>query len=110
MKLKLHGLTMSVIYFCMDPWFILFIYLVFLLYLWAAPAAYGDSQARGRIGAAATGLRQSHSNTGPSHVCNLHHSSRQRRIFNPLNKAGTEPATSWFLVGFVSHCATTGTP
>ena len=21
-----------------------------------------------------------------------------------------EPATSWFLVGFVNHCATTGTP
>ena len=29
---------------------------------WAAPAAYGGSQARGRIGAVATGLRQSHSN------------------------------------------------
>jgi len=28
---------------------------------WAAPAAYGGSQARGRIGAVATGLRQSHS-------------------------------------------------
>ena len=25
-------------------------------------------------------------------------------------RAGTEPATSWFLVGFVNHCATTGTP
>ena len=24
--------------------------------------------------------------------------------------AGTEPATSWFLVGFVNHRATTGTP
>ena len=31
---------------------------------WAAPAAYGGSQARGRIGAVATGLRQSHSNSG----------------------------------------------
>ena len=37
----------------------LFIYLfifLFLLFLWAAPKAYGGSQARGRIGAAATGL------------------------------------------------------
>jgi len=25
-------------------------------------------------------------------------------------RAGTKPATSWFLVGFVNHCATTGTP
>ena len=31
---------------------------------WAAPAAYGGSQARGRIGAVATGLHQSHSNAG----------------------------------------------
>ena len=31
---------------------------------WAAPVAYGDSQARGLIGAVATGLRQSHSNAG----------------------------------------------
>ena len=25
-------------------------------------------------------------------------------------RAGIEPATSWFLVGFVNHCAKTGTP
>ena len=31
---------------------------------WAASEAYGGSQARGLIGAAATGLRQSHSNSG----------------------------------------------
>ena len=31
---------------------------------WAAPTAYGGSQARGRIGAVAAGLRQSHSNAG----------------------------------------------
>ena len=31
---------------------------------WAAPAAYGGSQARGQIGAVAASLRQSHSNAG----------------------------------------------
>ena len=31
---------------------------------WAAPMAYGGSQARGRIGAIAASLRQSHSNVG----------------------------------------------
>ena len=31
---------------------------------WAAPSAYGGSQARGRIGAVATGLRHSHSHVG----------------------------------------------
>ena len=25
-------------------------------------------------------------------------------------RPATEPTTSWFLVGFVNHCATTGTP
>ena len=41
-----------------------YFFFVFLLFLWAAPAAYGGSQARGLIGAVATGLRQSHSNEG----------------------------------------------
>ena len=69
--------------------YFLFIYLffVFLLFLWAAPAAYGGSQARGLIRAVATGLRQSHSNAGSEPICNLHHSSRQHRILNPLSKA-----------------------
>ena len=31
---------------------------------WATPVAYEGSRARGRIGAVATGLRQSHSNAG----------------------------------------------
>ena len=50
---------------CYAPHISLFIYLlVFLLFLWATPAVYGGSQARGRIGAVAAGLRQSHSNAG----------------------------------------------
>ena len=44
--------------------FCLFVVVVVVAIPWAAPAAYGGSQARGRIGAAATGLRQSHSNSG----------------------------------------------
>ena len=67
----------------------------------AAPGAYGSSQARGWIGAAAAGLGHSHSNAGSSHVCDLHHSSRQLQILNPLSK-GIEPISSWILVGFVS--------
>ena len=50
---------------------IIFFFLSFVFFVvvvvaisWAAPAAYGGSQARGLIGAVATGLRQSHSNTG----------------------------------------------
>ena len=45
-----------------DKIIIIIIIILSLLFLWAAPAAYGGSQARSRIGAGATGLRQSHSN------------------------------------------------
>ena len=45
----------------------------------------------------------------PSQVCDLHHSSRQCRILNPLSEA-IKPASSWILVRFVNHCATMGTP
>ena len=38
----------------------------------------------------------------PSCLFDLHHSSWQRQILNPLERLGTETATSWFLVGFVS--------
>ena len=44
---------------------ILFIYLLsFFAFSGAAPTAHGGSQARGPIGAIATGLRQSHSKAG----------------------------------------------
>ena len=36
----------------------------------------------------------------PSHVCGLHHGSRQCRILNAL-MPGIEPKSSWILVGFV---------
>ena len=43
---------------------ILFFFFGLFAISWAAPAAYGGSQARGLIGAVATSLRQSHSNAG----------------------------------------------
>ena len=42
----------------------------------------------------------------PSCVCDLHHSSRQHQILNPVS----EPESSWILLGFVNHWATMGTP
>ena len=47
------------------------------------------------------------------YFCNLHHSSQQRRIVNPLSTGRDRThnlTTSWFQVGFVNYCATTGTP
>ena len=45
-----------------------FIITIFLLFR-AVPAAYGGSQARGRIGAVAAGLRQRHSNAKSEPWC-----------------------------------------
>ena len=52
----------------------------------ATPLAYGSSQARGQVGAAAASLCHSHSNAESKQVCNLHHISQQCWILNPLSK------------------------
>ena len=70
-------------------------FLVFFLFFRATPVAYGGSQARGPIRAAAAGQCHSHSHTG-----SLIHCVRLR----------IEPASSWTLVGFLTRCATMGTP
>jgi len=51
----------------------------------AAPTAYGNSQAKGRIGAAAASLLQAMSDL--SHICNPCHSLWKCQILNPLSKA-----------------------
>ena len=58
----------------------------FVLLFRATPAAHGGSQARGRNGALAASLHHSHSNAGSERVCDLHHSSQQRLILNPLSE------------------------
>ena len=66
----------------------------FILLFWAAPTAYGNSQVRGRIRAAAAGLHHGHSNA---------RSEPHLRPTPPLTATpGIESATSWFLIGFVS--------
>ena len=63
--------------------FFFFFFCLFAISL-AAPVAYGDSQARGRIGAVA--YSRATATRDPSRVFNLHHSSRPRQIVNPLSK------------------------
>ena len=46
----------------------------------------------------------------PSCLWDLHHSSLQRWIPNHWARPRIEPATPWFLVGFINHWAKTGTP
>ena len=48
---------------------------------------YGGSQARGSIIAVAVAYSTDTATWDLSHVCNPHHSSRQHRVLNPLNKA-----------------------
>ena len=68
--------------------FYFIIYFCFLLFR-ATPLAYGSSQARGRIGAVAASLHTyttDKETQDPNCVCDLHHSSRQSWILNPLSK------------------------
>jgi len=53
-------LFVFVFFFCLLSLFVV----VVVAISWAAPAAYGVSQARGPIGAIAAGLHQRHSNAG----------------------------------------------
>ena len=78
----------------------------------AVPAAYGGSQARGWIGAAAASLHHSNSNARsepslqaipqltPSNPGSLTHWARP----------GIDPASSWILVRFINHWAMRRTP
>ena len=78
-------------------------YFIFFLLFEAAPVAYGGSQASGLIGATAVSLCHNHSNTR-SELC-LPPTPQLTAKPDPLThwaRPGIEPATSWFLVGFIS--------
>ena len=59
----------------------IFFFFFFFLLFRAAPVAYGGSQASGPIRATATATPDL------SHVYDLHHSSQQHQMLNPLSKA-----------------------
>ena len=59
----------------------------FFFSLASTPVAYGSSQARGWIEAAASGLHHSQATQELSWICYLHYSSRQCWILNPLSEA-----------------------
>ena len=66
---------------------LLLLLLFFVCFFRAAPVAYGSSQARGRIGAQLPAYTTATATQDVSCVCDLHHSSRQHWIFNPLRDA-----------------------
>ena len=67
--------------------------------------AYGGSQARGPIG-----LHHSYSNSDPSLVYDLHHSSQECQILNPLSEARDQTVNLMVPNRICFHCATKGTP
>ena len=56
----------------------------FFFFLTATPVAYGISQSRGRIGAAAVPYATATATPDPSWICDLHCRSWQHQILNPL--------------------------
>ena len=64
-----------------------FFFLVFFVFSRAAPMAYGSFQARDQIGNTVLTYTTATATQDLSHVCELHHSSRQCQILNPLSEA-----------------------
>ena len=78
---SLQSLRVPSVFVCFVCW------LVCVLVFRAAPAAYGSSQARGQIGAKAASIHHSQRIQELNHICDLHHSSQQRWIPDPLSEA-----------------------
>ena len=65
------------------------LFFIYFSFFRVVPVAYGSSQARDQIGAAAEAYATATAtpDPDPSCVCDLHRSSRQCRIINPLSRA-----------------------
>ena len=80
------------------------------LHFRVVPTAYGGSQARGLIEATAAAYTTATAIPHPSRVCNLHHSSRQRQILNPLSEARDRTCNLMVPSQIHFRRTTTGTP
>ena len=78
------------------------LYIFLYFFLKAAPVAYGNSQARGLIGAVPAGHDHSHSNVGSKP--HLQPTPQLTATPDPLThwvRPGIEPVSSWLLVGLL---------
>ena len=80
----------------------------FFLAFSTEPTAYGRSQARGGMRAAARATATA--TPGPSLVCDLHHSSLHCWILNPLSEARDQTSILMDTSRVGYHWATMGTP
>ena len=77
--------------------------LAFFFFLFGAtPVACGSSQARGQIRVIATGPTTATATSDLSHIRDLHYSSQQCGILNPLSEVRAGTVSSWILVGFIT--------
>ena len=93
---------------CLKKIFLCFLFVccfVFCLFR-AVLAAYGSSQARGRIRASVAIA----TTPAPRHICALHHSSRQHQILNPLSEDRDRTLNLMVPSWIYLRCTTTGTP
>ena len=110
-QIKIYALVLG------QTTFSFFLFFFFLMLFGVAPRAYGSSQARGQMGTVAASLQHSHSNarslthwaTSVTYTATPDPHSNARSLTH-WARLGMEPATSWFLVGFVNHWATMETP
>ena len=85
------------------PFLFFLSFFFFFCFFRATPAAYGSSQARGRIRAVVAGLHHSHSNMGSEPPLRPIPQLTAMPDPEPTEQGqGKKPATSWFLVRFVS--------
>ena len=84
-------------------WMDLTLFCTSFFFFRAALAAY-DPQTRGQIGATATATWD------PSHICDLHHGSRQQQIPDSLSEARDQTCILMDTSLIHFHCTTTGTP
>ena len=80
----------------------------FFCFFRAAPVAYGNSQARGRIRGTAAGLH--HSKASPGLICNQHHSYSNAGSLTHWARPGIKPGPSQILVRFLTCWTMTETP
>ena len=71
---------------------------------------YGGSQAKGPVELQLLAYTTATAMQDPSRVCDLHHSSQQCWILNPVNEARDQTHNLMVPSQIHFHCAMTGTP
>ena len=89
--------------FCNFLVFSLFFFLFFfVLFFRVTPEAYGSSQARGQIEAAAAGLSHGHSGTASEPRLTYTTAHGNTRSLTHWTRPGIKPISSWILARFVT--------